>query len=191
MGEDSKGTRRPRRLSGRLIYLATIMAMIGIAGGTVMATLLTPIPTNQTANFYEGGNSGVPNYPAPMLAPGSNVVGTCTTSSTTVATSTTPATTNIVLASSGSTGTCVTNDFAEVFTFSFTISTPFVSSQTNTISITTEYGTGTTVYTNSAQVVLTTPSSGGPFVATLDIYVDYGSVNPPTGGIAVLDLVVT
>jgi hypothetical protein len=190
MGDGSKGTRRSQRVSGRLIYVATIMAMVGIAGGTVMATVLTPVPANQTANFYEGGTSGVANYPTPTLTPGTNVVGTCTTSITTVAASTTPATTNIVLASAGSTGTCVANDFAEVFSFSFMLS-GYSLAQTNTVTITTEYGPGTTVYTNSAQVALTTPSSGGPFVATLDVYVDYGSVNPPAGGIAVLDLVVT
>ncbi len=176
-----------------MIFLATVVAMVGVAAGTGMANLLTTHSVNQTADFYQGGNNGVPNWPAPTLSVGFvPTITACTgTSATDVeALSSPPAAASIYLASSGSGGTCATGDFAEVFTFSFiTSNTSVVSSET--LTVTTEVGGSSTLTSNSAAVTFTTPASGsGPFLATLDVYVDYGTVNAPSDGIAILDIIV-
>ncbi len=179
-----------RGLTGKIVYIATIAALLGVSAGSVMGTLLTTTTISQTANFYEGGNNGVANWPAPTLTLANTptiVACSAGTQTVTASASGTP-TVDVVLSASGSSGTCASGDFAELFAFDFVVSATSVNQQ-DTVSITTQIGSGA-VTTNSISVTLITGGSGGPFDAILDLYVDYGSLSPPSAGITVLDLVV-
>lgn len=169
----------------RLIYVATAVAVLGMAGGFVMATVLSSTTVNEAANFYQGGNSGAAGYSTATLAVSSvpASVSTCTSSTVTGATS--GGSVDVILGSTTGQSVCTTGDFAEEFTFSFSET---VATQSNTVTITTQVGAGT-VETNSAMVTLGTGSSGA-FTQTVNVYVDYGAVSPPSGGITVLDAVI-
>jgi len=169
----------------RLIYVATAVAVLGMAGGFVMASVLTTTNVNQGASFFQGGNNGANGYSTATLrvsaVPAS--VTTCTSSTVTGATS--AGSVDVILSSTTGGTVCTTGDFAEKFTFNFSAT---ISSQTNTITVTTQVGAGT-VQTNSGTVTLGTGSPSA-FTQTVDVYVDYGSVSPPSGGITVLDAVI-
>lgn len=169
----------------RLIYAATAIAVLGMAGGFVMASVLTSTSVTQTANFYQGGSAGVPGYNTPTLTVSTvpSAISTCT--STTVTGSVSGGTSQAVVSSTTGGTTCTTGDFAEEFSFSYSAT---IATQTNSITITTQVGAGS-VETNTVTVTLGTGSSGA-FTQTVNVFVDYGAVNPPAGGITVLDAVV-
>lgn len=169
----------------RLIYVATAVAILGMAGGYVMASVLTTTSVNQGANFYQGGNTGANGYSTATLAvttvPAS--VSACTSSTVTGATS--AGTSTAVLSSTTGGTVCTTGDFAEEYTFTFSAT---IATQSNTITVTTQVASGT-IQTNTATFTLGTGSAGA-FTQTVQVYVDYGSVSPPAGGITLLDAVI-
>ncbi len=169
----------------RLIYAATAMAVLGMAGGFVMASVLTSTAVNQSASFYQGGNNGVVGYTTPTLAVATVPASIATCTSGTVTGSTSGATQTIVLSNQTGSSACATGDFAEEFVFSYSAT---ITTQSNKLTITTQVAAGA-VGTNTVTVTLGTGVSGA-FTQTIDLYVDYGAVNPPAGGITVLDAVV-
>ncbi len=169
----------------RLIYAATAMAVLGMAGGFVMASVLTSTAVNQSASFYQGGNNGVVGYTTPTLAVATVPASIATCTSGTVTGSTSGATQTIVLSNQTGSSACATGDFAEEFVIAFSAT---ITTQTNSLTITTQVGAGA-VQTNSIPVTLGTGTSSA-FTQTLDLYVDYGAVNPPATGISVLDLMI-
>ena len=170
----------------RLVYVATIVSLIGVTAGMAIASgILSETSTYQSANFYEGGNLGANGYGAAGLNV-STIPAAVTTCSNAPVSGLTPAGTVDVYLSSTTGGTvCTTGDFTEVFNVAFSAT---IATQTNTVTITTQVGAGT-VQTNSQQVVLGTGTSG-PFTQTVNVYVDYGTIQPPATGIVMLDLVV-
>lgn len=170
------------RLSGRLIYVATIVAILGVTGGVSMGAILSSTPVSQTASFYQGGSTGVNGYGTPTLSV-STSPGACTTG--TLSGNSNAGTVTVVLSGWTGASNCTAGHFAELFTFSFSAT---ISTQSNTLAVTTQVGSGA-VQTNSETVTLGTGSSTA-FTQTVDVYVDYGSIQPPNGGITVLDLVV-
>jgi hypothetical protein len=169
----------------RAIYTTTAIVAIALATGFTLAAVLTSTAVTQHANYYQGGNSGANGYSTATLQVASTPTATtvCTSGTLTGATS---AGTVVVIFSSTSGGTvCTAGDFAEeyVLTFSATIVT-----QTNSLTITSQVGSGT-VQSNTEDITLGTGTSSA-FTQTVDVFVDYGTVSPPAGGITVLDLVV-
>jgi outer membrane protein assembly factor BamA len=169
----------------RMIYVATAVAVLAMAGGYVMAAVLTSTSVTQTANFYQGGNTGVNGYATPTLSPSAVPTGFsgCTTSG--VIGSAVGGTTTLLLSATSGATNCTGGNFAEKFTFAFSAT---IAAQTNTITVMTEVGSGP-VQSNSATVTLGTGISS-PFTQTVVVYVDYGAVAPPTSGITVLDAIV-
>ncbi|MCI4328835.1 MAG: hypothetical protein L3K01_01710 [Thermoplasmata archaeon] len=169
----------------RTIYLVTTLVALGLAGGFALAAVLTTTTVNQSANAYQGGNSGANGYTTATLSVSTvpAAISVCTSGTKTGATS--AGTVTLVLSSTSGGTVCTTGDFAEEYAFSFSAT---ITTQTNTITITTQVGAGT-VATNSEAVTLGTGSSGA-FTQTVDVFVDYGSVSPPGGGVTVLDAVI-
>ncbi len=176
---------RTYRISRKALYLGMVVAMIASTLGFVSATVLTATPALQSANFYQGGDNGVTGYSTPTLQVTTTPSGISACSTGTVTDSTSGGTAVAYLSSSSGSSACKAGNFAEEFTLGFSAT---IASQTNTLTVTSEVGSGT-VATNSVTVTLGTATSG-PFTATVEVYVDYGAVNPPTGGITILDLVV-
>ena len=152
----------------RLIYAATAIAVLSMAGGMVLAAVLTSTPVTQTANFYQGGSSPVPGYSTPTLSVSTTPTSTTTCTSGTIVGSVNGGTSTIILSSTTGGTVCTAGNFAEEFSFAFS-------------------ETLTSTQTNSEPITLGT---GSPFTQTVNVYVDYGAVNPPSGGITVLDVVI-
>ena len=170
----------------RLVYVATIVSLIGVTGGMAIAAgILSSTNVNQGASFYQGGNNGANGYGAATLQVTTMplAVASCSTGAVTGATS--GASVDVYLSATTGSSTCTGGDFAEEFVLQFSAT---ISTQTNAVTITTQVGAGS-VQTNSQQVVLGTGSSGA-FTQTVNVYVDYGTIQPPAAGITILDLVV-
>jgi len=168
----------------RLIYAATAIAVLSMAGGMVLAAVLSSTPVNQNASFYQGGNNGANGYSTPTLTVTSTPALTTVCTSGTIVAGTNGGTSTMILSATTGSTVCTAGNFAEEFSFAF--SATLASTQTNTITITTQIGAGV-VQTNSEQITL---GPGSPFTQTINVYVDYGAINPPAGGITVLDAVV-
>ncbi len=91
----------------------------------------------------------------------------------------------MILSSTTGATSCTAGNFAEEFVVAFSAT---ITTQTNSITITTQVGAGA-VQTNTESVTLGTGSSGA-FTQTVDVFVDYGAINPPASGVTVLDLVI-
>jgi hypothetical protein len=168
----------------RLIYAATAIAVLSMAGGMVLAAVLTSTPVTQTANFYQGGSGAVPGYSTPTLTVSTTPVSTTTCTSGTIVGASNGGTSTLILSATTGNTVCTAGNFAEEFSFAF--SETLSSTQTNTITVTTQVNSNS-VQTNSEMITLGT---GSPFTQTVDVFVDYGAINPPAGGITVLDVVV-
>ncbi|HEV2316933.1 MAG TPA: hypothetical protein VGV89_05095 [Thermoplasmata archaeon] len=171
--------------SRKTLYVATVIAMVGSTLGLVGAAVLSSTAVNESANFYQGGNNGANGYSSPALKVATTPAAISTCSTSPVTDSTSAGTATVVVSSTSGSTTCTTGDFAEEFTLSFSAT---ITTQSNVLTATTQIGAGT-VQTNSVTLTLGTGTSG-TFTATVDVYVDYGAVNPPAGGITTLDLVV-
>ncbi len=174
------------RMSGRLIYVATVVAILGVTGGVAMGSLLTAQSLNQTASMYQGNSSNPVGYGTPALAIGYVPASVTTCSSGTVTEGSNNGVTNVYFGPTTGATTCSTNDFAEVFTISY--SATITGVQTDKFTVSTQYGTGPTTAINSVSIA--TGASGSPWAQTVNIYVDYGSGSAPTGGISTLSLVI-
>ena len=137
------------------------------------ASVLVPTTVTQSASFFQGGNGGANGYSTPSLV----------VASTPAATS--AGTVTVILSSTSGGTVCTTGDFAEEFVVAFSAT---ITTQTNSFTITTQVGAGT-VQTNTESVDLGTGTSGA-FTQTVDVFVDYGAINPPASGVTVLDLVI-
>jgi len=169
----------------RLIYAATAIAVLSMAGGMVLAGVFTSTPVNQNASFYQGGNNGANGYSTPTLMVAVTPAATSTCTSGTLTGATSGGTVTLILSSTTGSTVCTAGNFAEEFSFAFSAT---IATQTNTISITTQVG-ASAVQINSEQVTLGTGTSGA-FTQTVNVFVDYGAVNPPAAGITVLNAVI-
>ena len=168
----------------RLIYAATAIALLAMAGGMVLGTVLTTTTVNQNASFYQGGNNGANGFSTPTLTV-STVPSAVTTCSSGTTGTTNGGTVDLVLSATTGGTTCTGGDFAEEFSFAFSAT---ITTQINSITITTQVG-ASPVQTNSASVSLGTGTSGA-YTQTVDVFVDYGAIVPPSAGITVLNAVV-
>jgi hypothetical protein len=169
----------------RTIYLATTVLALALAGGFALAAVLTSTTVNQSANYYEGGNTGANGYSSATLSVSTVPAAIAACTSGTKTGSTSAGTVTLVLSSTSGGTVCTTGDFAEEFAFSFSAT---ITTQTNAVTVTTQVG-ASAVQTNTESVTLGTGTSGA-FTQTIDVYVDYGAVSPPVGGVTILDAVV-
>jgi hypothetical protein len=168
----------------RVLYIATAVAMMGLTGGFVLAAGLTSTTVSQNAALYSVSTSavsGFPNTPTITVTATPASVASCSSSSVAL---TNGASVNLYLGASSGV-TCTTNDFAEEFTMA---SSATAASGSYSFVIYTSYNTGSAL-TGSASgtiTIATTLTSAG----TVNVFVDYGNVVPPSGGIQSLSLVV-
>src|ERR1700691_1086992 len=100
----------------RILFIATVVAMIGMTGGFALAAGLTSTTVNQSAGLYSVSTSAVaafPTTPSVTVTAIPASVAACSSGTQTLANSVTvnmylPASTGI---------TCTTGDFAEEFSF--------------------------------------------------------------------------
>ncbi len=169
----------------RLVYLGTIVAILAMSGGYVAATVLVPVTVTQSASFFQGGNGGANGFSTPSLVVASTPAATSSCTSGTLTGATSAGTVTMILSSTSGGTVCTTGDFAEEFVVAFSAT---VTTQTSAFTITTQVGAGA-VETNTESVTLGTGVSGA-FTQTVDVFVDYGAINPPASGVTVLDLVI-
>lgn len=171
----------------RLIFAGTIMGVLGIVAGFAFATGFTQTTNTQSINGYETSYASVAGLaqgstPLSIASPSSCTTGTAVTTGASGA----PGTVSIVLA--GQSGTCATSDYMEEFSFVYT------SQGTTTVTLTfNSYSTvgaspGTTT-ASSGSLTVTNTASGD--TADISVYVDYPGGGAPSGGISMLDLVVS
>jgi hypothetical protein len=181
-----------KKVPGRMIYAATVVAILGMTGGFVLASVVSVTTTNtsSTDNQVNGANSALISSGTPgtiAVAPG-NVPGSVASCSSTAAIPSTGgvggAVSAYVSATSGS-SSCTSGDWAMVYTITTGSTAPSGSYQ---VQMTTQWGTGPTLGENTVTFTLAnTLSSAG----TITLYVDYGSPMAPTGGITTLQVVIT
>jgi hypothetical protein len=181
-----------KKLPGRLIYAATVVAILGMTGGFVLASVLSVTTTNtsSTDNQVNGANSALIASGTPgsiAVAPGDVPAAVASCSSTAAIPSAGGnggAVSAYISATTGST-TCTSGDWAMVYTITTGSTTP---SGTYQVQLTTQWGTGPTLGENTVTLTLAnTLTSAG----TVTLYVDYGSPMAPTGGISTLQIVIT
>lgn len=167
----------------RTLYVATVVAILGLTGGFALAAGLTSTTVTQSAGLYSVSTSAVAAFPtAPTITvtatPAS--VSSCTPGAQTLANS---VTVNLYLPASAGV-TCTTGDFAEEFSF-----TSLATAAAGTYSFTqyTSYGAGPT---SGSAVGSVTVAAVMSIPGAVNIFVDYGTAAPPTNGIASLSLVV-
>lgn len=181
--------RAGKRLDGRLIYYATVIAIVGVTAGEAIGLAL-PAPTTllQTSGVYSGSNQAPAGFAqSPTLSTSSVPANVTTCTAGPLTESTNGGTLNVVLSDVTGGTACTANDFAELFTVAFSATISAGSPQTDRFTVTTSYGTGPTTGFNSVSV--TTGSPGSPWTQTINLYVDYGA-SLPTGGIDSLTLVI-
>jgi hypothetical protein len=167
----------------RTLYIVTVVAMLGLTGGFALAAGLNSTTVTQSAALYSVSTSAVAAFPTtPTVTvtaiPGS--VAACTSGAQSLASGG-----SVDLFLPASTGiTCTTGDFAEEFTF-----TSLATAAAGTYSFTqyTTYGAGPTSGSAAGSVTVSVALSTS---GTVNVWVDYGTAAPPTGGIASLSLVV-
>ncbi len=179
---------RQGKMTGRMIYVATIVAMLSVTGGMAMAAsgLLQVTPITQHASFYQGQSTAPAGYAAaPSLQVSTSPSSTC--SGTSITMGATGSAQDILVSSTGGAGSCASGNFAEEFIVHFSENMT-ATSQTNTFQVTTQVGSGSPV--TDTFTVATGTVTGNPFTQTLNIFIDYGAINAPSAGITILNLVI-
>ncbi|MCI4321573.1 MAG: hypothetical protein L3K18_08300 [Thermoplasmata archaeon] len=168
-----------------VVAAALLLVVVGSAP-TARGAVLTVLPVSESIREYEVGSDGANGYSAATLAvttvPGGTTV--CTTGTKNIPL--TLGSANLVFSSSTGGTTCTAGDYAVELTLSFSAT---IATQTNAFHVTTASGGGAHGF-NSEAVKLGVLGLPLPMVATVHIYVDYGSVSAPTGGIDLLDLAI-
>jgi hypothetical protein len=176
----------------RIVSLVLVLAVLSVVAGYTVGSVLPNASVTQTANVDTGGEVQVVHYPVPTLEASTNPVGACTTGALTLTLTTTGPTPvqNMVLSSTG--GTCAAGNYAEVYNFSITVvGTGTALAQTNTMTISSQVTGAATATTAQENAKLAAAAPAGTYTGYFDVYIDYGSVSPPSAGIAVLDIVVS
>lgn len=187
------GTRS--RIKRRTVYVGTVVAILAMVGGFALATLTTSTISNTGQNGYVTSSGNTIWTGTPSLAPSSDasacttsvVVGFSTTSGTTGLTATQSA---YVAGTSAGCNVASGGDFAEKFTLvtgSALVTctgsaSPCTSTQSDTFYTYANAGTliennVVVTYTFTGATVCASPGCTG--TATLDLYVDFGTANPP------------
>lgn len=168
----------------RLIYLATAVAMVSASAGFVMATDLTATSTTQNASWYQVTSSAPGAFPTAPTVDVSSTPATIAACTSTAQALTSGGTANLYIGAK-STITCTAGNFAELFVLT---SSATAAAGTYTMTVFDSYGAGPTTGTGSAQVSI---ASALTSAGTVNIYVDFGTALPPSGGIGELDLIVS
>lgn len=174
--------------SRRSIVLAAVVAIVASTSGFALASVMSPpTPVGQEANFYQGTSTAVPGYTSPALQTGMSPGGCSPAYPGMVTDSTSGGTAVLVLSAWTAAANCSEYDFAEVFTFQYLATT---SQHVDNFTIYTSIGANP-VQTNFVHLELGPTSGSSLFGASIVVYVDYGAVMPPTGGVTNLELVIS
>ena len=177
--------RHPTRwLAGGAIAL--LLVMVGTSP-TAHGTALTVLPVSAPIDEYEVGSDGANGYGAATIDVTTVPAATTVCTSGTQSVPLTSGSATLVFSSTTGGSTCTAGDFSEELTLSFSAN---ISTQTNTFAVTTANGGGDSGF-NQEDVMLGVTGPTVPMVATVHIYIDYGSVSAPPGGVVLLDLAIT
>ena len=148
-----------KRVHGRAIYLATIVAIFGLVGGFALASIaLSTTSQNAEGNYVNSAGSvtGLTYSSTVLSATASPAPGASTGSATTP--QTVAAGTNAFCAN-----TCTANDYAEIITYAFT------TSMTGSVEITVHVSTSASTGTATIYLAQATTATSGTIVITWDL----------------------
>jgi hypothetical protein len=175
-------------LGGGLSLVAVVLLLVVVGSApTTRGAPLTVLPVSDPIHEFEAGSDGANGYSAATIAVTTIPVGTTVCTSGTKSIPLTLGSATLILSSTTGGTTCTAGDFSEELTLSFSAT---ISTQTDTFAITTAIDGGAPGF-NQEAVKIGVTGLPLPIVATVHIYIDYGSVSAPAGGIALLDLDVT
>lgn len=167
--------------SRRAVFLAAAVAIIASTSGFALASFLSPPTTvNQTASFYNGADVQVAGFSTPVLAIAQtpNGVAGCSPEQDTnsaVMDVTTGGVATLVLSAYDGGSNCTTGNFAVEFSFDYFLD-PTTTHDLN-FTIYSQVPGGQPFETNYGHMMLG-PATSGSFGATVQVFVDYGQVNP-------------
>jgi hypothetical protein len=162
---------------------AVVLLLLVGTTASANAAVLTVIPVSGSHDQYQAGSNGANGYSAATIAVTTVPTGTTVCTSGTKNIPLTGGTATLIFSSTGGT-TCTAGDWSEEFTIAFSAT---IGTQTNTFTVTSAAGGGTPGVTHEA-VKIGLIGIPLPTVATVYVYVDFGSASPPTGGVEILDL---
>lgn len=188
-----------RKLGRRTVYVATIAGALALVAGFALAASFTSTSVQSGQEAYSA-NFGSTSWggATATLTPGYASTGTCdgvptAAASTSISTTIPTAGSGTAVLGLNGSGTCNAHDFTEEWTFSMTESAA-VASVTDTFTVYALWGPTASDTTYSAHVAdavtLSVSTGSGSSTITLNLIVDFGTINPP-GGIAGLNVVVT
>ena len=176
---------KSHKWSRRTFYLAAVVAIVASTSGFALASVLSaPTTITQNSAFYSTHNHAPANWGTPMVQVSQSEFDNCNGSIVTEAVSGSQM--YVEMSADPGVTSCATNDFAEEFSVNF--NGP-VSTQANNFTVYSQVTNGT-VQVNYVTVVVGAGGPVTPFITTLNLFVDYGSVAPPPSGIALLELVI-
>ena len=177
---------------GRALTVLVVAAAVSFVGGFVLASVVTITTTNETSTTSQvaGGNSVLINSGTagsvsvnPSVVP--LLVTTCSSGTVTIPS---PAgvggTVSAYVSSTTGSTTCTAGDYAQLFKI---VTGSTAASGTYTTQVTTQWGSGPTLGENTVTFSLGTTLVSA---ATINLYVDYGTVLAPTGGITSIQVVI-
>ena len=172
------------RIRRRTVYIGTVVAMLAMVGGFVLAAAVTVTSIPSTQNIYQGTQTSTTDFPSsPTLAVSQSGNPTAAVAAVTGSTAAGATLTLAMCANSGC--TFGATDFDEKFTF--TSITTVSSSAANTFTVTTIWGSTPTTTQTALTYSSTVTHTGAD---TVVIYIDYGAT-APSGGIGTIQVVVT
>jgi hypothetical protein len=173
----------------RWLFVGAVALLLVVVGTspTTKGDALTVTPVSDPIHEFEAGSDGANGFGAATIAVTTIPGGVTTCTSGTQSIPLTQGSATLVFSSATGGTTCTAGDFSEEFTLSFSAT---ISTQTDAFNVTTASGGGAPGF-NQEAVMLGAAGPPLPMLATVYIYIDYGSVSAPTGGIELLDLAIT
>ena len=171
-------------LSRRTFYLAAVVAIVASTSGFALASVLTPPTTvTQNSSFYSGTNAPIAGYGAPTLEISAVPAGVVACSAATVIDASSGGTANLYLSAYTGASNCTAGNFAEEYIVDYNVAAS--AAHVDNFTIYSQAGAGAE-QTNFGHIQL----GGGAFTASIQIYVCYGAVMPPNGGVTELELLI-
>jgi hypothetical protein len=183
-------TRPIGQIRGSLWLTLAVVIITGSSLGLLLhsseAAIVTPVPISSQIDSYQDGNGGTPNFGTPSFSQVTTSASVCTSGVLTIPLSAVGGTSTATIEATGS-STCTVGDYGEEFSLPFGTASLSLNQSANLTVVSLVGGQIVSTYLN---ILLTSPSTGGPFTGALTLIVDYSTVTVPTGGIPEIDLVV-
>ncbi|MCI4322785.1 MAG: hypothetical protein L3K03_01975 [Thermoplasmata archaeon] len=170
-----------------LAVITIVGTSIGLFLHGATAAIVTPVSVTSEIDTYEDGNGGVANFGTPAFSQATTGASSCTSGLLTVPLSAVAGSSTATIGSTGG-NTCTVGDYGEEFTIPLATATLSLNQSDN---LTVVSLVGGQIVSTYLDILLTSPSTGGPFSAVLTLVIDYATVAFPAAGIPEVDLVVS